>query len=262
MEDSPFHEVGDLFDYTKPLETVAGDTLVSDALQIMLRGRYSQLPVMENGAVRGLFSLWPLARRLEERPDAGTQGLCVREAMETDYAQATETDSLDSLLQMLDEREAVLAFSSDVLRTIVTPADALRHLFRVARAFVLLQEIETALRRLIEGCVDEEALARAAHAALKSRPGGDVPTSLERMNLEDPRTLVTNRANWPLFERAFGPERKSVLKQLDIGGLRNDIFHFRLDTKSLSVRDYERLVGCREWLSEKQQQCMRPDAGG
>lgn len=170
MEESPFHEVGNLFpDDTTPPQTVEGDTPVGEALRVMLERRYSQLPVVENDVVLGMFSLWSVARHLEQMPDIAIQDLPVRDVMDGEAASASVRDSPGSLLHLLEEHEAALVSSPHGLQAIVTPSDALLYFYRVAHPFVLLQEIGLALRYLIEACVTGETLTQAIEAALKGR---------------------------------------------------------------------------------------------
>lgn len=151
MEDRPFHEVGNLFPGETHVEWIPPDTSVSEALRIMLEKRYSQLPVIENGIVRGVFSLWSLAHLIATVPALHTQDLLVEDVMET-LPSVTVTDSLHSVLSSLEQHEALLVDSPHGLQAIITSFDVLHYFYRVARPFILLQEIELALRSLIELC--------------------------------------------------------------------------------------------------------------
>jgi CBS domain-containing protein len=60
---------GRLNDFTaenQQLQTVPRDTLVADALTIMRQAGFSQLPVMHNDRLVGVFSYRSFARRLLE----------------------------------------------------------------------------------------------------------------------------------------------------------------------------------------------------
>lgn len=266
MEGSPFHEVGNLFpDDVTPPETVTGETPVGEALRLMLQERYSQLPVVEHERVIGMFSLWSVARHLEQMPGIPIQDVPVREVMDRDVVSATVTDSLDSLLHLLQEHEAVLVSSPHGLQAIVTPTDALLYFYGVAHPFVLLQEIEMALRCLMEACVTEGQLAGAIDASLRKQCEAQdrpVPTTLDQLTMDQYRSLITCKSNWSLFERAFGPRQDLVAARLlAVRDLRNEILHFRRDTRSLSTLDYQRLVDARGWLLERVQR-LQPQEGG
>jgi hypothetical protein len=55
---------------------------------------------------------------------------------------------------------------------ILTPMDFLRYLYQVASPFVMVSEIELALRALIRSALDPEQIAAAARRSLAAHYGG------------------------------------------------------------------------------------------
>jgi CBS domain-containing protein len=213
--------------------------------------RYSQLPVLEDGRLRGIFSLWSLAQQVLDSPKLPVHDLAVEDLMEQLPA-VTVDDALDEVLDHLNRSDAVVVRSPHGLQAIATATDALNYFARVARPFVLLQEIELSLRALIGACVSGEQLDGCIERALKSKyehASRPLPRELTNMTLEDYRTLVTARSNWEFFEGSIGRNRDLVANKLErIVKIRNSVFHFR---EPVSVADHQTLAGMRNWLLDK-----------
>jgi CBS domain-containing protein len=250
-DDGPFHRVGNIFPGETGVESVTGDTPVVEALKIMLEKRYSQLPVMENGAVLGVFSLWSLADQLAMTPTLRVANLVVEDVVEQ-LPSVTVTDSLHSILTQLDQHEALLVDSPHGLQAILTSFDVFRYFYTVARPFILIQEIELALRSLIDLCAPGEKLKDCIDVALASayeKAGRSGPTELHELAFEDYRTLILSKHNWPLFQGALGRNRQVVSAKLEaIRKIRNNVFHFR---REIALLEYRTLATSREWLFEK-----------
>ena len=258
MEDRPFHEVGNLFPGETHIEWVPPDTSVSEALRIMLENRYSQLPVKENSIVRGVFSLWSLAHLIATAPGLNIQDLLVEDVMET-LPSVTVTDSLHSVFGLLEQHEALLVDSPHGLQAIATSFNVLHYFVGVAQPFILLQEIELALRSLIELCAPGPKLKECIDQALvkfyesKSK---EAPTDLNEMTFGDYRSIVTSKQNWGLFEGILGRNRALVSARLEaIRRIRNDVFHFR----PIEDLDHKTLAIAREWLLDKVRRVSREE---
>ncbi len=255
MSDSHFHDVGSVFPGEVNVVSVAPETPAGDALRLMLEKRFSQLPVVENGEVLGVFSLWSLTQHLVLSPgikvEAVLKDMEVGDLMEQ-LPRITVKESLYSILHLLDRNDAVLVDSPHGLQAVATPSDVLRYFYKVARPFILLQEIELALRNLIEICAPNEELTTCIDRALaksyqaRNRP---VPATLFEMTFEDYRTIITCSANWPVFEGLLGHNRDLVSAKLErLREIRNEVFHFRSD---ISLLDHQHLTTSRDWLLGK-----------
>lgn len=127
----------------------------------------------------------------------------------------------------------------------------LNYFYRVARPFVLLQEIELALRGLIETCVSESQLRECVERALRKKyeGRGEPPWQLRDMTFDEYRNIVSAKGNWEFFEGVLGRNRELVASKLEqVRKIRNDIFHFR---DSVSVVDHQTLAAARNWLFDK-----------
>jgi CBS domain-containing protein len=250
---STFHEIGRLFagEVDEPT-TVSSDTPVRDALRLMVENRYSQLPIVDAGVTRGVFSLWSLAQSLAVSTPRDLLELHVEEFM-ISLPEVTVETSLHSVLSALEEHEAVIVTSAKGgLQAVASTWDVLRYFYELARPFVLLGEIELALRDVITVCTGSNLLADSISKSIAQgyvARGQPIPAGVHDMSFDDYRTLITSRENWPLFDGVLGRNRERVATRLEtVRELRNRVFHFRND---ISVLDHSTLATTRDWLLER-----------
>jgi CBS domain-containing protein len=230
---------------------VSPSTTVREALSIMIEHHYSQLPVTVEGKVLGAFSLWSLAQHLATLPKVSVCDLPVEEVMEK-LPSVTVDDALDVVLEQLQKHEAVLVASPHGLQAIATATDVLGYFFRIARPFVLLQEIERGIREVIQLSFQPGEIVVAIEKCLKPKYDASkqrVPSDLFEMTFEDYRTIICSREHWPTFERVLGRNKDLVSSKLErVREIRNQIFHFRND---VTVTDHQTLAAARQWLLDK-----------
>ena len=242
-----FHRLNRVIPEDQKVHTIAPTTKVAEALHAMKNFGYSQLPVVEGEEVLGLFSYRSLAEGVAgatkwKRPIAE---LPVEEFVEkADFARVT--DEFIAIFDRLDRNNAVLIGEPDRLRGIVTAIDVLRYLYGVASPFVLLAEIELALRALISLAVNREQLIVCAKASLRSKyDEATIPTEVGEMEFNDYIQIIGHGDNWNHFAGVFGGMRETVRTKLeDIRELRNSVFHFK---RELTLEDHERLAQYRDW---------------
>lgn len=244
------YQVNELLPEDQQLVTVPPDTLASDALRLMKLRGFSQLPVVQDGEVVGVFTHRSFADgvlELEEESKLHAEQLPVFDFLEQ-LSFANLSADIDEILDRLDQDNAVLVGSSENLVGIATPMDTLRYLHRLAAAFLLLQEIERAIRILLRRAFSEDELAVAIErcSRVKSTEASRSPSSVDDLSFGDYVQIVGQRGNWDALREVFGTSRELVLAKLrPINDLRNDAFHFR---RELRQDDYERLVTTRGWL--------------
>lgn len=223
---------------------------VSNALGIMMRYSYSQLPVMKGRRVLGMFSYRSLATRLESQfpQDLRVEDFCDK----PQFCRVNE--DVEEVIAKLNKYDAVIVGDIENLKGIVTAADVLEFLNNQTVAFVLLQEIETTLRELLRLIVASELIGDLS-AILARQPSGasiKAPVSYEDLNFGDYVTIISDGRTYERFAMmndAFGPDRKHVSKRLNrIRELRNDAFHFK---RTLTTDDRDELAEARDWLRRK-----------
>src|SRR5207249_4574852 len=139
--------------------------------------------------VLGVFSFRAFARKaaramLEEwtKQRCAPGDLQVEDFLE-EFEFARVTQEMSRVFDAMDRDNGVLIGTPEHLIGILTPMDFLRYLYRVASPFVMVSEIELALRALIRIAMNEEQIVAAARRSLASAYSGEdsVPTTLEDM---------------------------------------------------------------------------------
>jgi predicted transcriptional regulator len=252
-----FHRINRIIPLNQEILKVAPNFRVRDAVALMQQNGYSQVPVIENGEVLGVFSYRSFAKgaasaNLDDWTKQRTApgDLPVDEFLEAfDFARVTE--EFNRVFDAMDRDNGILIGAPDRLVGILTPMDLLRYLYRVASPFVMVSEIELALRALITLALTPERIVTAAKRCLSSAYGGEegVPTSLEDMTFDNYQAMISHSDNWPDFEPVFGGTRTRTSGKLkEVSRIRNDVFHFK---REIIIQDHQILAGHRDWLLNK-----------
>jgi len=180
---------------------------------------------------------------------------CIEEA---DFARVT--DEFSKWFDSLDLHDAIVVGEPNGLLGIVTAMDVLRYLYGVASPFVMVGEIELAIRALIRHATGEVELAECARTALASVYEPDqLPTVLEDMTFHDYVQIVGDGRTWPRFESLFGGTRQRTRARLEqMNVLRNGVFHFR----KITPEEYENLADHRDWMLMKARAAEARAKGG
>jgi predicted transcriptional regulator len=252
-----FHRINRIIPRDQTVLTVAPTCSVREAITLMRRHGYSQLPVVENGEVLGVFSYRSFAREaavssLDDwtRQRCAPGDLAVDEFLEP-FEFARVTEEMSRVFDAMDRDNGVLIGAPERLIGILTPMDFLRYLHHVASPFVMVSEIELALRALIRSAFTPEQIVNAALRCLASayRRQEDVPSRLEDMTFDNYQAMISHGENWAEFERVFGGTRTRTNGKLkEIGAIRNDLFHFK---REITVADHQTLANHRNWLLNK-----------
>lgn len=233
--------------------TFQPETTVAEALSVMREKNFSQVPVVSGIEVLGAFSYRSFANELVKLADKRIDPLAlhVEEFLE-DLKFAQITDDLTMLLDEFDIKDAVLVGLPDRLQGIVTTIDALRYFYKVASPYIMLFEIELAIRELIRESVRDDELNECIEKTLKKhyeKTKTTLPTCLEEMTLHDYIMLLSFKGTWEKFMTAFGGNRNIVYTKLKrLPKLRNIIFHFK---REVTVDEYDSLRGVRNWLLKR-----------
>lgn len=252
-----FHRINRIIPEDQSLLTFPPGRLVKDAIAEMRQYGYSQVPVLGNGEVLGVFSFRSFAHGVANTPlEEWTKQRCapcdlpVDEFLEQ-FKFARVSEEMRHFFDAMDEDNGVLIGTPERLLGVLTPMDFLRYLYRVASPFVMVSEIELALRALITIALSREQLETAARRCLSSIYGGPdkVPTSLEDMTFSNYEALISNGESWKDLEPIFGGTRVRATGKLKaIGEIRNALFHFK---RELTMQDHQALTDHRDWLLSK-----------
>ena len=252
-----FHRINRVIPVDQSILTIPPSCRVRDAVAVMRQHNYSQVPVVENGEVLGIFSFRSFAQEaatatLEDwtKQKCAPGDLCVDEYLEQ-FEFVRVTEEMSRVFGAMDCDNGILVGTPERLIGILTPMDFLRYLYQVAGPFVMMSEIELALRALIRMALDEVQIVTAARRCLSSCYSSEdkVPTSLEDMTFDNYQSLVSHGDNWTEFEPVLGGTRTRTSSKLkEIGSIRNDLFHFR---QEITVQEHKTLTTHRNWLLSK-----------
>lgn len=245
-----FHLVKQVLPEEQELVTFPPEIPVGEALKVMLAHNFGHVPVVAGNEVLGVFSFRSFAKGVTQltKKERDPLSLPVEEFLEKlKFAQIT--DELTALLDEFNSKDAMLVGTENRLQGIVTTIDALQYFYNVASPYVLLREIELAIRELIRASVSDEELKVSIDKSLKEhykKSGISIPTCLEEMSFNDYVMLLRYQETWEKFKQAFGGTANTVYAKLEpLPNLRNDVFHFKRD---LTAEEYDILRDRQDWL--------------
>lgn len=248
-----FHRINRVIPEEQFLLTITPQTTAREALTLLGKHGFSQVPVVAGGEVLGVFSYRSFSKKAAAASlQDWTQQRCAPGDLPVDeflerFEFARVTDEMRQVFDAMDRDNGVLVGSPEQLQGILTPMDFLRYLYKIASPFVMLSEIELALRALIRFAVSEEELAYCITRSLSQLyEPNKLPSTLEQMTFDNYQKLISHGDNWTKFEPILGGTRSRTSAKLkQICGLRNDLFHFK---RELTLQDHETLNDHRTWL--------------
>lgn len=225
---------------TKPL-SVPPDCTLREAVTLMLRHDFSQLPVMTNERdVKGVVSWESIAPKLVLRNDRVE---LVRDCMKQHH-EVMSTDSLFRVISRIVEHSYVLVRGEDrTITGIVTTTDLSLQFQQLSEPFLLLSEIENHIRLLIDGKFTADDLNSVKDQADPDR----VIETVADLTFGEYIRLLENPANWGKTQ--IQVDRKIFVKELDkVRLIRNDVMHF--DPDGITAEDHGLLRHFVQFLHE------------
>ena len=226
---------------TKPL-SVNPNTTLNEAVTLMLRHNYSQLPVMTNERdVKGIISWESIGARLA----LGRNPSYVRECMKPHYEVGLD-DSLFRVIKNNIEHSYVLVRGEGrVITGIVTTTDLSLQFQLLSEPFLLLSEIENHIRLLIDGKFTANELESAKDATDNDR----TIESVADLTFGEYIRLLENPTFWD--KTRLTVDRGIFVRELDkVRRIRNDVMHF--DPDGITHDDHQLLLHFMQFLHELQ----------
>ena len=170
-----FHRLNSVLPQEQKVVSVPPDLPAVDALKRMEEHGFSQLPVTVGKEVLGVFSFRSYANAVVGHAERATKNqkfnpleLLVEDCLQK-VVFARVTDEFVEWFEFIDKHDALLVGEPNHLQGVVTAMDILRYLYGVASPFVLIGEIELALRALMQLSVTVETLTTCARECLKEK---------------------------------------------------------------------------------------------
>ncbi|WP_049093551.1 CBS domain-containing protein [Klebsiella quasipneumoniae] len=214
------------------LVTVKPDATLTEAITLMLRHDYSQLPVMTSERdVKGVISWESIAPILALTQ---SESAVVRDYMKP-HREINASDSIFSALPRIIEYAYVLVRSSDQrISGIITTTDLSSQFRQLSEPFLLLSEIENHIRKLIDGKFTKDELVSIVNPSDSER----VIESVADLTFGEYIRLFENPELWKKTELQI--YKKIFTKELDkVRIIRNDVMHF--DPDGISEENHELL---------------------
>lgn len=253
-----FYLVGSLLSSQEQLSTLPHDMSVAAAIEYMGELGLSQLPVTSWTTVIGVFSYRSFCRFILEMENEFDQNEIIGEMSVGEFIEQhrfyNNDDNWESILGRIKSDNSVLVGNRDSFSGSITPMDVVRFLYKVAKPFVVIAEIELSIRSMITNCVNNEELHTCIQNSLAQLyPSDKLPAKLTEMTFNDYFQVICNGHNWVHFEPFFGGSGGSMRKRTrnylkKIGELRNDVFHFK---RTLEEGEIQFLNNKRDLLQNK-----------
>lgn len=248
-----FMQVARLVPGTQQVVCVSSDTTVREALAIMQERGFDQVPVMAGNRVIAVFSYRSLAQQMVHvRRNDDPLDLSVLDASD-DLAFVHAGDDVGTILECLERDGAVGVGDPTRIDALMTATDVTRYLWQVTRPFVLLQDIELAVRALMR-----VALPTAEHTdacftrALSQERLRDsrAPAGLEDLTLGELLGVLLQPENYgTVFRSVFGRSQAITASSLEPArDVRNKVFHFR---DEVTTEELDILVAARQYLRRR-----------
>ncbi|MDI9430646.1 MAG: CBS domain-containing protein [Planctomycetota bacterium] len=217
------HRISRLESANKQPVSIPPDATVEQAITLMLRYDYSQLPVMISPDAReakGLFSWKSLGSRLA----IGKQCAYVRESMDP-CQMISSGASLFDAIKIIAQDDCVLVRADDNrICGIVTAYDISAQFQQLAESFLLLGDIENHIRHLIGNAFTVEELQQAKDPTDTDREVNNA----SNLSIGEYIRLLQKPANWEKLNIKI--HRKTFMDGLEkIRIIRNDVMHFDPD---------------------------------
>lgn len=230
---------------------ISPGTKVRAALELMSGRGFSQLPVMAGGTVIGVFTYRSLAQHLENvRRQDDPLDMAVDELLE-DLSFVRPGADIGEVMHLIDRDDAILVGDEQRLLAVATAADVTQFLWQTTRPFIIIRDIELAIRDLMHhACPSVDELSGRIASALSKPQEKGAAKILEDLTLGQIILVLINTDNFgQCFRAAFGGNRDLVRSKLDSTcSIRNKVFHFLGD---ISPDEMEVLLTTWRWLERK-----------
>jgi hypothetical protein len=164
--------------------------------------------VIRAGRCIGVFSYRSFARTVAafQESKSGVAQIAVEDCVEQLPCVRLE-DHIEDLFDKLNLHNAVLVGEPARLLAYASPMDALYYLYEIANGYVLMRQIELALRHVIRYSTTSESLAECICAAVAQKyvqQRRDAPDRVEEMDFSDLCSIITSGRTWKHFTPVLG----------------------------------------------------------
>ena len=218
---TPAHRISRLKTAKTKVVWVSPEDMVVKAKTLMLAFNYSQLPVMQSEySPKGMIS-W---RSIGEMAALDKPCVSVADCMQPHH-EVKITASIFSVIQFIVQYDCVLVRDDENrISGIVTAADIVEQFQAISEPFLVLEDIETRLRRLIDMRFNVKQLQEARDPNDDQRE----VNSVADLTFGEYKRLLEDPKMWCVLKLPL--DRQVFVEHLDkVREIRNDVMHFEPD---------------------------------
>lgn len=222
------------------LVSVNRQTELSEAITIMFRYGFSQLPILSGiRDVEGIVSWKSIGKALALGKLCKTVSDCKEEVIVLD-----SNEPLFSAVKIILEKEVVLVRQKDkIISGIVTSTDIGEQFISLAEPFLIIEQIENHIRKLLDNKFEIEQLKKSIDSGDKERK----IQTLSDLTFGEYVKIIENPDNF--LKLKLNIDRVALTRQLDeVRKIRNEVMHF--DPEGVSEDDLELLRQTAQFFHE------------
>lgn len=241
----PSYRVGRLAAANRAPVSVKPDEPLANAVTIMLRHDFSQLPVMTTERiVKGMISWRSIGARLALGKDCEFVRDCIEKCNEVELE-----DHIFEVISLVVENDCVIVRNtSEIICGLITASDLGLQFKQWAEPFMLLGEIENHLRRRIDSCYTTNEIQEAKNPNDADRK----VESSHDLTFGEYVRLLESRDRWAKF--GLKVDRESFIRDLkEVNEIRNGVMHF--DPDGIDPNELDALRRFRELLAKLEEIC-------
>jgi len=227
----PSYRISKLAAANNPPIFIAPDATIQQAVTVMLTNDFSQLPVMTTERdVKGAISWESIGTRLV----LGKGGPQVRDFMDNHHEIRSDSSLFEAIPIVAKHQYVLIRGSDNRITGIVTESDLNLQFQQLAEPFLLLDEIENHIRRILADKFSSNELA----GVRDPKDGDRTIRGVEDLTFGEYVRLMENDDRWKKIN--IQVDRVTFCKALDqVRRVRNDVMHF--DPDGIPPNDLERL---------------------
>lgn len=231
IEDDPTYRIGKLASANHCPVSVKPDDTIQTVITLMITYDYSQLPVMTSDReVKGMISWKSIASRYALATDC----TYVRECMEPHKELSYDTYLFSAIEFIISNEYALIRDSDKVICGIVTTSDLSQQFRELGEPYLLLEEIEKYIRKMLLNKYTLRDLQAACNPSEKER----TIKKVSDLTLGEYIRLIENPDMWERL--SLNVDRGVFIERLeDIRQIRNDVMHFNAD--KIAEKDVNKL---------------------
>lgn len=216
LKTSNFEQLKDQGFAQNKLITVNRDTTIKEAVTLMLIHDYSQLPIMNGKTPDGMFSWKSLGKALGLGYPCKVVNDCKEEVKILQL-----NDPLFTSVKAILDHEVVLVKNQNLVCGIVTVTDIGEQFIALAEPFMIIEQIENHVRKLMDGKFSLEELLDAISPVTDGRE----IKNLSDLNFGEYILVLEKPRNFEKLDLQL--DRVVFKNQLDeVRKIRNDVMHF------------------------------------